>query len=99
MDCAGGVLKLIPGWWYDYEKDALGEETKVYPCLNPDACSVINNTVVQCASHTTGPLCAMCESGYVPDASATDGSQRGAPQTAAVCLATAQNSGSPCVGV
>ena len=92
MDCGGGVLTILPGWWYDSSiatsttptprrrLDAVRQTfsvagtTPVFPCLNPEACTVVNNTIVVCASHSTGPLCAVCEDGYVPDASAVDGS-------------------------
>ena len=83
MDCSRGVLKVLPGWWYDVSalvvnastgaKAVLEGSTAMYPCVNPGACRVYNNSAVSCAEHTSGPLCAVCEEGHVPDASALDG--------------------------
>ena len=83
MDCSGGVLKLRDGWWYDATPNqlhlsagvpiALRGDTAVFACLNPKACSVFNETLIKCAEHAAGPLCAVCEEGYVPDAAAVDG--------------------------
>ena len=94
MDCSGGVLKLVPGWWYDMDAATtlggkrrrltnsaalvnitgdLSGGTPMFKCLNPKSCKVLKNTIVQCADHATGALCAVCESGYVPDDAATDG--------------------------
>lgn len=86
MDCSGGVIKLSKGWWYDRSGSskrrrlsssssktvALTGTTVVYQCLNPDACAVANNTI-SCALNTGGPLCAVCDEGYVPDAQFVDG--------------------------
>jgi len=73
MDCAGGVLKLVKGWWYDSARSQLLGTTTVYPCLNPSSCSTVNNTIVECAANAMGPMCAVCEEGYVPDTEASDG--------------------------
>jgi hypothetical protein len=45
----------------------------MFECLNPLACAVTNITTLVCALHATGPLCATCDEGYVPDADAADG--------------------------
>jgi hypothetical protein len=73
MDCSGGVLKLLDGFWYD-AREAFSGETAVYPCLTDGACTVENGTALQCPLHATGPLCAICDDGYVPDSNADDGS-------------------------
>jgi hypothetical protein len=74
MDCAGGVLTLEPGWWYESEvSSAFAGTTAVFKCLNPSACMVVNKSIVQCSLYATGPLCAVCLDGYVPDASAVVG--------------------------
>jgi hypothetical protein len=77
------VLKLRDGWWYDATPKelhlsagvpiALRGDTAVFACLNPKACSVFNETLIKCAEHAAGPLCAVCEEGFVPDAAAVDG--------------------------
>ena len=75
MECSGGILKLLPGWWYDTDKLVVrfDHTASVRPCLNPKACSVVNATSVECSEHATGLLCAICEDGFVPDSSASDG--------------------------
>ena len=82
MDCTGGVLRLLPGWWYgggmvpsDNPETLTGTST-VYPCLNPESCSTINDTLIECALNTGGPLCGVCDAGYVPDGASEDGSCR-----------------------
>ena len=89
MDCSGGVLKLVSGSWYDENAAAatsgggLAGDTAVYACLNPAACTVVNGTGVECARHAGGPLCAVCDDGYVPDAAATDGRCKACASSAA----------------
>ena len=87
MDCSGGVLKLLPGYWYDRKirvesttnrrrlsgSVELSGNTPVFECLNPAACGVVNGTAAECAPHSGGNLCAVCDAGFVPDANAIDG--------------------------
>jgi hypothetical protein len=74
MDCSEGIIKLKNGHWYDATTTTdFDNTTPVYACMNPLACSMTNSTELVCAAHATGPLCAVCEEGYVPDAAAVDG--------------------------
>jgi hypothetical protein len=74
MDCSEGIIKLKNGHWYDATTTPdFDNTTPVYACMNPLACSMTNSTEFVCAAHATGPLCAVCEEGYVPDAAAVDG--------------------------
>jgi hypothetical protein len=79
MDCSGGVLKLMDGFWYDpssaeVELSGFVGTTPVYACLNPNACEVRNDTNLECPDNAGGALCGICNEGYVPDV----GSERGA---------------------
>lgn len=74
MDCSGGVLKLVAGWWYAAGLEKLEGTTAVYECLNPLSCNVANGSVLVCPDNAGGALCAVCEDDYVPDANADDGS-------------------------
>jgi len=75
MDCSGGEIKLKDGWWFGTAGDniSITGSTFVYECLNPAACQVVGATQVLCVKHAGGPLCAVCDDGYVPDAAALDG--------------------------
>jgi hypothetical protein len=66
-------LLLKPGFWRA-PTATFNHETPVFACLNEEACGNVDaNNIVQCPDHAEGPLCAKCVSGYVPDATATDG--------------------------
>ena len=80
MDCAGGGLNFLSGFWFDSSAVRIGKFdhlTPVFICANPQACTAsnsdLNGTQLVCAAHAGGPLCAVCEEGFVPDAAATDG--------------------------
>jgi len=74
MDCSEGIIKLKNGHWYDATTTPdFDNTTPVYACMNPLACSMTNSTELVCAAHATGPLCAVCEEGYVPDSAESDG--------------------------
>ena len=66
-----------------FEATQLDYTTTVLKCLNAAACNVVNDTVVQCAEHAAGLLCAVCEDGFVPDAGATNGRCRACPSSVA----------------
>ena len=80
QDCSYGVLKLMPGWFYDLAREkrlygkGLSSETDMFPCFEPDHCTVANKTTLVCGANSGGPLCAVCNSGFVPDKSTIDGS-------------------------
>ena len=55
--------------------------TPVYACLNPESCTTVNGSSVVCAANAGGPLCAVCDTGYVPDAEALDGRCKSCPSS------------------
>ena len=75
LDCSNGIIKLRKGYWYKMEKSKhLDESTKIVKCLNENACNVQNQTSARCGDNAGGFLCAVCNEGFVPDVSSTDGS-------------------------
>ena len=46
----------------------------MFPCLESDHCEVANDTTLVCGANAGGPLCEVCDEGYVPDKSTSDGS-------------------------
>ena len=62
MDVPGmsvDTLTLENGFWRTHESS-----TEILQCLNVDHCKGGNDTAAQCANGYTGPLCAVCDSGY-----------------------------------
>ena len=80
MDCSDGILKLKPGWWYSLAREkrlgrnGLNAKTSMFPCFEPAHCDAVNETMLLCGDNSGGPLCAVCNAGYVPDKATRDGS-------------------------
>lgn len=44
---------------------AIGWPRCRYQCPNADACVADDSGAIECTNHRTGPLCALCEDGWV----------------------------------
>ena len=80
MDCSDGIIKLKPGWWYSLAREkrlgrnGLNALTSMFPCFESAHCGAVNETMLLCGDNSGGPLCAVCNEGYVPDKATRDGS-------------------------